>query len=107
MGKKKRQFVKPRDKSRDQPSFFWPFSEKHEKKVILILCVLAGLRVFVFAAAFPFFNNVDEQAHFDLIYKYAHGRIPHYFDDCFGGRFILSRIQERIQLIPLTLRLGA
>jgi len=77
MGKKKRQFVKPRDKSRDQPSFFWFFSEKHEKKVILLLCVLAGLRIFVFAAAFPFFNNVDEQAHFDLVYKYAHGRIPH------------------------------
>ena len=42
----------------------------------MLLCVLAGLRVFVFAAAFPFFNNVDEQAHFDFVYKYAHGRIP-------------------------------
>src|SRR2546423_4096615 len=38
--------------------------------------MLAALRVFVFAAAFPFFNNVDEQAHLDLVVKYAHGNPP-------------------------------
>ncbi len=32
--------------------------------------------MFVFSAAFPFFNNVDEQAHFDLVVKYSLGKIP-------------------------------
>ncbi len=40
------------------------------------LCAFAAARVFVFAAAFPFFNNVDEQAHVDLVVKYAHGSPP-------------------------------
>lgn len=40
------------------------------------LCTIAAIRVFVFAAAFPFFNNVDEQAHVDLVLKYAHGNPP-------------------------------
>ena len=40
------------------------------------LCALAAIRVFVFAAAFPFFNNVDEQAHVDLVMKYAHANPP-------------------------------
>jgi 4-amino-4-deoxy-L-arabinose transferase-like glycosyltransferase len=39
----------------------------------------------VFSAAFPFFNNVDEQMHFDLVVKYARGYLPeknfpYYFD---------------------------
>ena len=76
MGKKKRQSVKRHSKSVKQPFSSKPFLEKHEGVVILLLCVLAGLRVFAFAAAFPFFNNVDEGAHFDLVYKYAHGNIP-------------------------------
>jgi hypothetical protein len=32
---------------------------------------MAALRVFVFSAAFPFFNNVDEQYHFDLVLRHA------------------------------------
>jgi hypothetical protein len=44
--------------------------------LVIALCAVAAIRVFVFAAAFPFFNNVDEQAHVDLVVKYAHGRIP-------------------------------
>jgi predicted membrane protein DUF2142 len=43
---------------------------------IILLCGVAGLRVFLFSAAFPFFNNVDEQAHFDLVVKYSQGMIP-------------------------------
>src|SRR4029077_16715972 len=43
----------------------------------IILCAVAAVRVFIFAAAFPFFDNVDEQAHVDLVVKYAHGKIPH------------------------------
>ena len=30
----------------------------------------------VFSAAFPFFNNVDEQMHFDLLVKYSEGHVP-------------------------------
>jgi len=33
-------------------------------------------RIFLFSAAFPFFNNVDEPAHFDLVYKYSQGHLP-------------------------------
>lgn len=51
-------------------------SETDERKWILLLCVFAAIHVFIFSAAFPFFNNVDEQAHFDLVVKYSHGEIP-------------------------------
>src|SRR5438874_9504502 len=44
--------------------------------IVIGLCALAGIRVFIFAAAFPFFNNVDEQAHVDLVVKYAHAQWP-------------------------------
>ena len=47
------------------------------RRIIASLCALSAIRVFVFAAAFPFFNNVDEQAHVDLVLKYSHGRPPH------------------------------
>lgn len=52
------------------------FLEKHSRAVILLLCLVAGLRVAIFSAAFPLFNNVDEPAHFDLVAKYARGHIP-------------------------------
>jgi hypothetical protein len=39
------------------------------------LCLLAGLRVFFFSTVFPFFNNVDEQSHVDLVHKYARGHL--------------------------------
>lgn len=44
--------------------------------IVVGLSALAAIRVFIFAAAFPFFNNVDEQAHVDLVVKYSHGQIP-------------------------------
>ncbi len=50
--------------------------ELHEKKIVLLLCLLGAVHVFIFSAAFPFFNNVDEGMHFDLIMRYAHGDIP-------------------------------
>lgn len=50
--------------------------EARERKIILLLCLLAAVHVFIFAAAFPFFNNVDEQIHFDLAVKYSQGRLP-------------------------------
>lgn len=52
------------------------FSESQERRIVWLLCLLAAVRVFVFCAAFPFFNNVDEQLHFDLAVKYAAGHLP-------------------------------
>src|SRR5437763_136549 len=52
------------------------FAMRHERKSIWLFCAIAALRVFIFSAAFPFFNNVDEQAHFDLVMKYARGDVP-------------------------------
>src|SRR5256885_2951828 len=50
---------------------------EHKLRWIVIgLCLLAAIRVLVFAAAFPFFNNVDEQAHVDLVVKYSHAQPP-------------------------------
>lgn len=51
-------------------------SEQKLRWIITGLCAAAAVRVFVFAAAFPFFNNVDEQAHVDLVVKYAHAKPP-------------------------------
>jgi len=47
-----------------------------ELSILLALCLAGGVRVFVFAAAFPFFNNVDEKSHVDLVLKYARGYRP-------------------------------
>jgi hypothetical protein len=52
------------------------FSGLRERKIILLLCVLAAIHVFIFSAAFPLINNVDEYAHFDLAVKYSHGHVP-------------------------------
>jgi hypothetical protein len=49
---------------------------RYERLLIAGLCVTAAVRIFVFSAAFPFFNNSDEQAHFDLVYKYSRGHLP-------------------------------
>jgi hypothetical protein len=51
-------------------------SESKLRWIVIGLCALAAVRVFVFSAAFPFFNNVDEQAHLDLVLKYAHRGLP-------------------------------
>src|SRR5215469_6252878 len=52
------------------------FFELHEKKIVLLLCVLAAVHVFIFSAGFPFVNNVDEGMHFDLVLRYARGEVP-------------------------------
>ena len=51
-----------------------------ERVLILLLCVAAALRVFIFSAAFPFFSNIDEDLHFDLITQYSHAEVPRRFD---------------------------
>jgi hypothetical protein len=47
-----------------------------ERTIVLLLCACAAIRVFTFSAAFPFFNNVDEAQHLDLVLKYSHGHLP-------------------------------
>jgi hypothetical protein len=51
-------------------------AEAQEHKVVLLLCLLAAIHVFIFSASFPFFNNVDEGYHFDLVIKYSQGHAP-------------------------------
>ena len=40
----------------------------------------AAFRVLIFSAGFPFFTNIDEDLHFDLITQYSHARVPRTFD---------------------------
>ena len=39
-------------------------------------CCLALMRILIFAAGFPLFNNVDEQDHYEMAYRYGHGFVP-------------------------------
>src|SRR4029077_5263526 len=55
-------------------------TSRSERAVILLLCLVAAVRVFVYSAAFPFFSNVDEDLHFDLITQYSEGRLPRAFE---------------------------
>lgn len=50
--------------------------KSRETRLVILLCILAGIRVLVFSAGFPFFNNVDEEVHYDVICKYAAGHFP-------------------------------
>jgi hypothetical protein len=47
-----------------------------EKPIIAVLVTLTALRVAIYSLAFPFFNNVDEQMHADLVIKIARGYWP-------------------------------
>ena len=53
---------------------------RNERFLILLLCVIAASRIFIFSAAFPFFSNIDENLHFDVITQYSRGQIPHSVD---------------------------
>ncbi|MGC2626220.1 MAG: hypothetical protein WA269_05220, partial [Candidatus Udaeobacter sp.] len=55
-------------------------TNRNELVLISLLCLAAALRVFIFSAAFPFFSNIDEDLHFDLITQYSHGQVPRGFD---------------------------
>ncbi len=47
-----------------------------ERSCIGAFCILAFLRVAFFLAAFPFFSNIDEGLHVDLVAKYSLGQWP-------------------------------
>ena len=51
-------------------------SSPYEFWWVIGFCVFAAVRVLLLSAAFPFFNNVDERRHFDLVIKYAEGHVP-------------------------------
>jgi len=53
---------------------------RRERWIVGLLCLLAALRVFIYAAAFPFLSNGDEDLHFDVIVRYAAAEIPRNFD---------------------------
>lgn len=48
----------------------------HEQRWVVALAAFAALRVLLSGALFPFFNNVDEPAHYDLVVKYSRGEVP-------------------------------
>lgn len=56
-----------------------------ERRLITALCALAAVRVWLFSAAFPFFNNVDELDHVDMVVRYSRAipltREPHHTDE--------------------------
>ena len=56
------------------------FTNRKERTLILLLCLGAGVRIFIFCAAFPFFTEVDEHLHFDLVMRYSLGQMPRTFD---------------------------
>jgi hypothetical protein len=62
------------------PSESSVYSNPTDRIVILLLCFVAALRVLIFSAAFPFFSNIDEDLHFDLIMHYSHAQFPRSFD---------------------------
>jgi len=45
----------------------------NENLIVIIICIFAAIRLAFFNAAFPFFNNVDENQHVDMVVKYARG----------------------------------
>jgi hypothetical protein len=55
-------------------------TNRRELTLILFFCLAAALRVFIFSAGFPFFSNIDEDLHFDVIMQYSHTRLPRSFD---------------------------
>jgi hypothetical protein len=55
-------------------------TNRRELALILFFCLAAALRVFIFSAGFPFFSNIDEDLHFDVIMQYSHARLPRSFD---------------------------
>ncbi len=81
-------------------------SDREECLLVLLLCVAAGLRVLVFSLAFPFFNNVDEVAHVDLVLKYSQGHVPRKIEamspltgryiTCYATTEYLSRAEQLV-----------
>ena len=50
---------------------------RNERRVLCVIALIGAARVLLLSAAFPLFNNVDEYSHFDAVYKYSRGELPH------------------------------
>jgi hypothetical protein len=61
-------------------------SRRCERAFVAALAAAAALRVLVLAAAFPFFTNVDEHRHVDMVLKYARGYLPRPGSDAYEPR---------------------
>jgi hypothetical protein len=66
----------PNNPGRQASAKMPPRSTKGQRKLVIALSIYAGLRILVFAAAFPLFNNVDERLHLMSIQMYAQGHLP-------------------------------
>jgi hypothetical protein len=51
-------------------------SPRREAIFIAALCVAAAIRVLVLSAAFPLFDNVDEQSHYDIVHRWSRLDVP-------------------------------
>jgi len=47
-----------------------------ENKAVFLLCLAGAIHVFIFSAAFPVFNQLDEGCHFDLVVRYSQAQLP-------------------------------
>jgi hypothetical protein len=47
------------------------FLKRRQTWIVGAMCCFALVRILIFAAAFPLFNNVDEQDHYEMVYRYA------------------------------------
>ena len=84
--------------------------QAQEHKIVWLLCLLAAIHVYIFSAAFPFFGNVDESSHFDLVVKYSQGDVPRrmetYADESakyfvlYGTPFYLSSDTNDEEFVP-------
>jgi hypothetical protein len=59
---------------------------RRERTIVGVLATAAGIRVLLFAWAFPFFTNVDEHRHVDMVLKYARGYVPRPGTDAYEPR---------------------
>lgn len=66
----------PHNPGRQASAILSPRSTTRTRKLVIALSIYAGLRILVFAAAFPLFNNVDERLHLMSIQMYAQGHLP-------------------------------
>jgi len=52
------------------------FLRANREWIVVCCCCYATFRILIFAAAFPLFNQIDEQDHYEMIYRYAQGYAP-------------------------------
>lgn len=47
-----------------------------QRVAVWLLCLTGAAHVFIFSAAFPVFNQLDEGCHFDLVVRYSQAELP-------------------------------